>query len=875
MADTPIIRIDNTDYNVKDAQARAGVTELKSAIAYNTGSTPIEFETGYIITNGDTVDVTDVKSSSAWRHAVVPVEQGDVFVINATGGAQAEAYVLLNGNNVVTHASSTNIEDKVITINNPNITSIVINDKSLSGSCFKGNTISNRANALENGLNQTSENVVFLNESVEYITGNDVLKLSPGYIITSGSTIDLDNVNPNQNYYHCIYPCSVGDVFELNGEGAGSALLWAFVASDGETRLTHADGNAVAEKLLVEAPTNAAYIVINVKASSANRTCSKNKVLKETVDELYNRLLPTVELDVNNIGDYLDGKTEATFGAWQNGMVLLGNAYPVGTQLSFTEYNTTTNPSGSINSKVTTCRYQIIDCTPGETYNITSTIRKPDDSGNLSTRMYAFVDSDNVILSKSETTTIYLYGKDIVVPEDAAKLIVNCTKYNTDEENAAYSVIKKAIVGEKAITKKHLSVLVFGNSYSGDCWQYVPFILKNFGITCEVYISYRGNGSIYALVKQWEDTGPDGEDWSGALHTRTCYHIDTRTMSEWEILRPDPTNDSLRYSSKQVLEFANDPDKHIKWDLITLQTAPTEVYFVTQRDDRVDPNNIPVQIFTGTDVDYPDPRMGYEPYIRQAITLIQKSYSLPFTLGWFAAYTRIASYKRTGKYYRGYINGYDFDNRVGAIKAAETAYHAEPFDMVIPAATAVFNARTDYSLASTDISALGNLWYSDGVHLQHGVPCYIGALSIIQSLFKQFYPTLSVMNDKTRISQNWINNHVQLGNYHGTVKVPNSVVPSGLSPAEITVFKNAYIQPERYYRLAQKAAVSAVEHPFEITPIYDTEQADGSFIPYDDAAKLSGFYSDEQNPRYWADSLIDTTNIDPDNLTDYDDGSDG
>ena len=371
---------------------------------------------------------------------------------------------------------------------------------------------------------------------------------------------------------------------------------------------------------------------------------------------------------------------------------------------------------------------------------------------------------------------------------------------NTSEQadpDAMYSQIYRNVASDK-----HLRIVIFGHSYSADSWQYVPFMLKNYGITCEIYLYYRGNGSIDQLVSQWEDTSSTGEDAWGNSHPRRYCHIDSRYTDCW-----DDAYGLEGYSAKMILEEAVADGK---LDLITLQTSPTEGYYLKS-------------------IGGNDPRKGYEPYVRQAIDLINASYNDSYALGWFCTYTRHLAYD--GNEDEGYppVSADTFDNQEAMLRAAESICTAEPFDMVIPAAAAVFNARTNEDLASTNISLYGNLWYSDRVHLQSGIPCYVTNATVAQSLFNKFFPGLSVYGDQFRVpNDDWITKR-------------RCIMPS--------IHGSVLSTSEALYDLAQKCAISACEHPFVITTIRDPE--DTTEIDFDDA-----------NSRYWELSkAIDTKGL--------------
>lgn len=443
----------------------------------------------------------------------------------------------------------------------------------------------------------------------------------------------------------------------------------------------------------------------------------------------------------------------------------------------------------------------IASCNPGDAFVVSGT-------ASNAANLIAFYDSDSHKLGGGIADTQSHSGELMTAPSGTEKVV-----YNDSTRSGYIQRLPKSYVDaiDNIVTKehkKHLTILVFGHSYSADSWQYVPFILKNYGITCEIYIYYRGNDSIDRLVAEWTETGETGTDAWGISHIRRMIHIDTRKADRWD-------NAVTGYSPKRVLEIANDPNCGFDgWDIINLQTAPTECYFVA-------------------DVGSGDPRKGPEPWIRKTIELIEASYHKPYVLAWFCVYTRIEAY--SGNVSLGYpaVTSAEFDNRVDCLRAAETIFRSEPIDMVIPAAAAVFNARTNADMTAPynsstgkGISDSGNLWYTDHVHLQHGIPCYITNLTVVQSIFDKFYPGMSVANDSITLTDaivgmdGW---NCPMPSIHGNVRETS---------------------PE-LYRLARKAAICACRHPFDIIPIRDGE----------DDTQLD-FWDDHDGERYWADELI-------------------
>lgn len=77
-----------------------------------------------------------------------------------------------------------------------------------------------------------------------------------------GSVVNINSPTWNAGYKHVVVPCSAGDKFTINGTGGGNPRLWAFLDASYEV-LTNSDVSASASNLVLTAPTNAAYLIIN------------------------------------------------------------------------------------------------------------------------------------------------------------------------------------------------------------------------------------------------------------------------------------------------------------------------------------------------------------------------------------------------------------------------------------------------------------------------------------------------------------------------------------------------------------------------------------------------------------------------------------
>lgn len=132
---------------------------------------------------------------------------------------------------------------------------------------------------------------------------------------------------------------------------------------------------------------------------------------------------------------------------------------------------------------------------------------------------------------------------------------------------------------------KHLSICVLGNSYSNDSFSYVPFILKEYGVSCEVHIYYRSNGSLANLYNEWLD--------GCAVH----YFIDTREDDKWRR--------GAALSASSMLSLLN-------WDIVSLQQSSRQVCVIE----------------------------SYYPYLQEIIRQISETCAPGYSLAWFMAYNR-------------------------------------------------------------------------------------------------------------------------------------------------------------------------------------------------------------------------------------------
>lgn len=284
---------------------------------------------------------------------------------------------------------------------------------------------------------------------------------------------------------------------------------------------------------------------------------------------------------------------------------------------------------------------------------------------------------------------------------------------------------------------KHINICVLGNSYSDDAFSYVPFILKEYGITCKIHIYYRGSLSLHDLDEQWEDNASVGKaDLDGANHTRLHFSIDTREQNKWK-------KENL-ISAKDILHLE-------KWDIVSIQQGGRRAKFIDT----------------------------YYPYLQNVINRINTECPYSFSLAWFMAY-----------------NSARDNANVESLSTQRAITEEFPFDIVFPVAASVFSCQTHPILSELGDSKYKHMYASDDVHLQEGLPCYAAALVVSQTIIQMFFPEKTVIGDRIRPTQQWIRDI-------------NGITPNGES---IGVDEDNCL-------LAQKAAMNAVNHKFEITPI--------------------------------------------------------
>lgn len=176
------------------------IGELKNTAQYLTGSEPIAMTAkAFIDLSGSTVDINAPVSQDSFSYAVVSCTQGDEFIINATGLAQARCYAFIDASgNVLFKSTSYTVNNYIVAPYN--VAYLVINDNSNSVS-YKNSTPNQRITQNRNYIENIYEKAVLTTESGKYISlsgavqSNADFQISNAFPIKQGRMFIKGNTN--------------------------------------------------------------------------------------------------------------------------------------------------------------------------------------------------------------------------------------------------------------------------------------------------------------------------------------------------------------------------------------------------------------------------------------------------------------------------------------------------------------------------------------------------------------------------------------------------------------------------------------------------------------------------------------------------------
>lgn len=108
---------DGTTYQTAGDAVRGQVSDLKNALTDITGEEILQFVSGkYIITNGATVDITDIRTESSYAYAISDCNAGDKFTIWGKGGGSPRLWCFIDasGNSLSVAYESMTLSGAVI-----------------------------------------------------------------------------------------------------------------------------------------------------------------------------------------------------------------------------------------------------------------------------------------------------------------------------------------------------------------------------------------------------------------------------------------------------------------------------------------------------------------------------------------------------------------------------------------------------------------------------------------------------------------------------------------------------------------------------------------------------------------------------------------
>lgn len=181
----------------------------------------------------------------------------------------------------------------------------ISSDLMTAGKAADAKATGDALSALEDAVGEETDKLkADLGAQVANVNGaKQITSFAKGYIITNQPTIDVNSVVSHAELRHAVVECSAGDIFTLTGEGGSTGRLWCFVDSEGNY-LTRAANNTVADSLIITAPTNSAYLVINTKGGSC---CFYGNTVSYKVDKRVKNIVPLSNRTLSKYISPIDG----------------------------------------------------------------------------------------------------------------------------------------------------------------------------------------------------------------------------------------------------------------------------------------------------------------------------------------------------------------------------------------------------------------------------------------------------------------------------------------------------------------------------------------------------------------------------------------
>ena len=229
------------------------------------------------------------------------------------------------------------------------------------------------------------------------------------YINVGTSTAAIGNPTVNSGYKYAVIPCQGGDTFTVSGTGTSNARVWAFVRSDNSI-ISKAGSSDVPANLIITAPANTAYLVLNSRTKTSVSFYGKfiNEELKDTNSRFSGVREAIAKTSGNIIAEFLPG---------------FFNIVAAGSTASITR----TLTDGAV-----ACA--ILEVEPSDIIHFSVNGGGTSSAG---ARAFAFLDENYTVLSRSAQNAVY---KDITtnVPENAKYMLLNHILSDAQFEPYAY-----------------------------------------------------------------------------------------------------------------------------------------------------------------------------------------------------------------------------------------------------------------------------------------------------------------------------------------------------------------------------------------------------------------------------------------------------
>lgn len=217
------------------------LSSLKSALGVNI----LPWTTGGYI-NCTVTTLPSVASSSAFSYIKVACQAGDAFTLSMQSITNRGSFAFWDSSGNRLYAHSNAKENGFYIIAPYNSAWLTVNTSDTSKLCYKGVS--------------TADKFTYLDKEVKDITGLKQIKYSNGaYIQIASGT--MNPVWANANYRYALIPCVAGDAFTINGGAGNTAKLYGFYDSSFTNLVVGTTTSA--DDLVIVAPTNAAWLVLN------------------------------------------------------------------------------------------------------------------------------------------------------------------------------------------------------------------------------------------------------------------------------------------------------------------------------------------------------------------------------------------------------------------------------------------------------------------------------------------------------------------------------------------------------------------------------------------------------------------------------------